>query len=100
MKPRLIPYMLGFLMVLALPLTASAAQKQSDEQIKTLLVEQSRANYTGACPCPDNIMRNGKLCAGRSAYSKKNGKSILCSPADVTQEMINTHRTPPPVNTP
>ncbi|RWK45425.1 MAG: SH3 domain-containing protein, partial [Mesorhizobium sp.] len=29
----------------------------------------------GRCDCPYDLMRNGRLCGGRSAYSKPGGRS-------------------------
>jgi hypothetical protein len=64
----------------------------SDEKIIKKIIRQSVENYSGRCACPYNIMKNGKKCGIRSAYSKPGGYSPACYPSDVTQEMINKYR--------
>ncbi len=39
-------------------------------------------NYSGPCPCPYNETKDGRFCGGTSAYSKPNGESPRCYPAD------------------
>src|SRR5215470_9791701 len=49
--------------------------------IAAILVQASRSQYhaTGRpCACPDDLMRNGRTCGGRSAYSRPGGASPLC----------------------
>src|SRR6185312_15212693 len=44
--------------------------------IAAILVQASRDQYhaTGRpCACPDDLMRNGRACGGRSAYSRPGG---------------------------
>lgn len=63
--------------------------------IAALLVAESRRAYyaTGhPCACPEDRMRNGRACGGRSAYSRPGGASPLCYPTDVSQAMINAYR--------
>jgi hypothetical protein len=50
-------------------------------------VQASRDRYyaTGhPCACPEDLLRNGKPCGGRSAYSRPGGAAPLCYPTDVT----------------
>lgn len=37
-----------------------------------------RAAYVGKCDCPYDRMRNGRICGGRSAYSRPGGRSPQC----------------------
>lgn len=37
-----------------------------------------REPYVGRCDCPYDVMRNGRLCGGRSAYSRPGGRSPIC----------------------
>lgn len=37
-----------------------------------------RSAYVGTCDCPYDLMRNGRLCGGRSAYSRPGGRSPTC----------------------
>lgn len=37
-----------------------------------------RDALVGRCDCPYDLMRNGRLCGGRSAYSKPGGRSPVC----------------------
>ncbi|MGY3506324.1 hypothetical protein ACVWYJ_006943 [Bradyrhizobium sp. USDA 4471] len=63
--------------------------------IAAIIIKASRERYyaTGhPCACPDDLMRNGRQCGARSAYSRPGGAAPLCSPADVTAEMIDTYK--------
>jgi hypothetical protein len=63
--------------------------------IAALIVKASRDAYysTGhPCACPDDRMRNGRACGGRSAYSRPGGASPLCYSTDVTEAMIKSYR--------
>lgn len=64
--------------------------------IAALIVEESRRLYHARgrpCACPDDLMRNGRTCGGRSAYSRPGGAAPLCYPTDVTEQMIKDFRT-------
>lgn len=37
-----------------------------------------RKPMVGRCDCPYDLMRNGRLCGGRSAYSRPGGRSPIC----------------------
>jgi len=37
-----------------------------------------RSPYVGTCDCPYDVMRNGRLCGGRSAYSRPGGRNPSC----------------------
>lgn len=37
-----------------------------------------RDRYVGTCDCPYDVMRNGRLCGGRSAYSRPGGREPVC----------------------
>src|SRR5262249_20880105 len=59
--------------------------------IAAIIVQASRDQYhaTGhPCACPDDTMRNGRACGGRSAYSRPGGGAPLCYPHDITTAMI------------
>jgi hypothetical protein len=46
--------------------------------IAEIIVQASRAQYHAAgrpCACPDDTMRNGRACGGRSVYSRPGGAS-------------------------
>lgn len=46
--------------------------------IAAIIVQASRAQYHAGgrpCACPDDTMRNGRACGGRSAYSRPGGAS-------------------------
>lgn len=40
--------------------------------------QPSRKPYVGTCDCPYDMMRNGRACGGRSAYSKPGGRNPVC----------------------
>jgi hypothetical protein len=63
--------------------------------IAAIIVQASRAQYHAGgrpCACPDDTMRNGRACGGRSAYSRPGGAAPLCYPGDVTAAMIDAYR--------
>jgi hypothetical protein len=71
----------------AVALTAAA--------IAALIVAESRRAYHARgrpCACPDDSMRNGRACGGRSAYSRPGGAAPLCYRTDVTETMIKAYR--------
>jgi hypothetical protein len=75
--------------------TKKAAAILSAAAIAALLVQASRQNYyaTGhPCACPDDVMRNGRRCGSRSAYSRPGGASPLCYVSDITSDMIEQYR--------
>lgn len=37
-----------------------------------------RKAMVGRCDCPYDLMRNGRLCGGRSAYSRPGGRNPVC----------------------
>ena len=63
--------------------------------IAAIIVVASRDQYHAGgkpCACPDDTMRNGRACGGRSAYSRPGGAAPLCYPSDVTAAMIESYR--------
>ncbi len=80
--------------VILLISVALYADDLSDAEIKKILIQQSIQAYSGSCPCPYNVMRNGRRCGGNSAYSKPGGAEPLCYESDVTDEMVERYRAP------
>lgn len=68
--------------------SAPAAAKVSAAQARKTLINRSIALYSGRCPCPYNVMKNGRRCGGNSAYSRPGGASPLCYPGDVSDKMV------------
>jgi len=68
------------------------AKPLSDAKIKGILIEESIASYSGNCPCPYSVARNGSRCGRRSAYSREGGAAPLCYPRDVSAEMVREYR--------
>jgi hypothetical protein len=64
----------------------------TDDEIANILIQESISNYSGRCPCPYNLMKDGRRCGGNSAYSKPRGESPLCYREDVTEELIGEWR--------
>lgn len=52
---------------------AMAASQLSDAEVRRRIIAQSIAAYSGPCPCPYNVMRNGRSCGTNNAYSKPGG---------------------------
>jgi hypothetical protein len=54
----------------------------SASQVKALIA-QSRAEFSGECPCPYDVDKSGRSCGKRSAYSSAAASTVLCYPKDV-----------------
>jgi hypothetical protein len=65
-------------------LSATAAFAQSDQDIRSLVVQDSLARFQGYCPCPYSYDR-GQQCADKSVYSQPSGRpfDLYCYPHDV-----------------
>jgi hypothetical protein len=73
----------------------------TDAEIRQHLVDQSIAEYSGRCPCPDFVDRAGRRCGQRSAYSRPGGESPKCYPRDVSaDEVLAFRRLAPGATTP
>ncbi len=57
-------------------------------RLQRQLVQESIDQYSGPCPCPYNVARNGSSCGRRSAYSRPGGESPLCYPSDVSDSLV------------
>ena len=68
------------------------AEDLSDSENRQLLIQRSISSFSGSCPCPYNVMRNGRRCGGNSAYSKPGGAEPLCYESDVSDEMVERYR--------
>ncbi len=66
--------------------------KQTDDQIRQLIIEDSIASYPGVCACPFNSARNGSSCGRRSAWSKQGGFAPICYKKEVSREMVDEWR--------
>jgi len=71
---------------------AGPSERPSDAEVRKILVAESRAAYSGNCPCPYDRDRAGRRCGKRSAYSRPGGAAPLCFDSDVTREMIEVYR--------
>lgn len=84
------PFIVG---LIGLAVSASPAFAfQSDAQVRQRIIRQSIAGYAGPCPCPYSVMRNGRSCGGRSAYSRPGGAAPICYPADISQAEVAAWR--------
>lgn len=79
-------------LILALVFLPALSNAATDDEVRNLIIQESIQSYPGNCPCPYNAMRNGRSCGGRSAYSKPGGRSPLCYPKDVTDQMVQGYR--------
>ena len=78
----------------ALPAHARSCAGLSSDQIRTAIVQESRATYhsTGRpCACPDDRDRRGHSCGRRSAYSRPGGAEPKCYPQDVSEAAIKAY---------
>lgn len=81
-----------WLILVSFSLYANAKTNFSDAQITQILIKESVQGYSGSCPCPYNVARNGRACGKRSAYSRPGGAQPLCYPSDVSKKMIQDYR--------
>lgn len=82
---------LGLISLLVLFMATGVNAKdvaKSDSMIKQQMIQESIASYSGNCPCPYNLAKNGSKCGARSAWSKKGGYAPLCYESDITDEML------------
>jgi hypothetical protein len=82
---------LGILAAILIVAPASA-QSNADERDRQRMIQQSISAYDGPCPCPYNVMRNGRSCGGNSAYTKPGRASPLCYSRDISDAMLRTWR--------
>lgn len=85
-------FIVALLSLLLVTVHQVSAQGLSDNAIRSALIEQSIAEYSGSCPCPYNTMRNDRQCGRSSAYSRPGGQSPLCFPSDVSAADIAAFR--------
>ena len=71
---------------------ANSKGNLSEEQIKKQIIQQSIASYSGSCPCPYSVARNGSSCGRRSAYLKPGGYDPICYPSDINPAMIQDYK--------
>lgn len=64
----------------------------SDVEIRERMIQNSLRGYNGNCPCPYNLMRNGRECGRSSAYSRPGGAAPLCYPSDISDDMVRSYR--------
>ncbi|KJZ03252.1 hypothetical protein TW73_08860 [Pseudoalteromonas piscicida] len=64
----------------------------TDDQIKSLIIQESISNYSGSCPCPYNLDRAGRKCGKRSAYSKPGGAEPICYPSQISERDVAAFR--------
>lgn len=83
---------LSFAAIAAITLFAPQAYAATDDQIRQAIIQQSIASYSGSCPCPYNVARNGSSCGRRSAYSRRGGASPMCYPSDVPQSVVEQYK--------
>lgn len=85
--------MKGIILILSLVFIPTLSFATTDQEVRDMIIKESLQSYPGNCPCPYNTMKNGRSCGGRSAYSKPGGRSPLCYPKDVTDQMVQSYRT-------
>lgn len=68
------------------------AQPLTDSALRAAIIRQSLAAYPGVCPCPYSVMRNGRRCGPRSAYSQPGGYAPVCFDSDVTPAVVERYR--------
>jgi len=69
-----------------------AAAELTDADVRTLIVAESIAAYSGQCPCPCSFDKDNELCGKRSAWSRKDGERPICFSQDVTDEQVHAYR--------
>lgn len=85
-------YLIGTAAIVIFGASMAPAATPTTAQVKQAIIQESIARYPGNCPCPYNVMRNGRQCGHRSAYSKPGGYAPKCFPGDVTEEDVAKYR--------
>ncbi|MEG3111046.1 hypothetical protein SC127_09910 [Pantoea sp. T14] len=80
------------LLMVNAPDALAASIRQSDDQIRQLIIDESIASYPGVCACPFNSARNGSSCGRRSAWSKQGGYAPICYKKEIPKEMVDEWR--------
>ncbi len=90
----LLPTLAGYCAATVLAGHVAAAQEKqvSDGEIRRLIVQESIAAYSGACPCPESRKQNGDRCGKSSAYSRDGGDRPLCYPSNVSDAAVQRYR--------
>jgi hypothetical protein len=73
----------SILFILTLLFSSQTVLAATSIEKKKQMIRQSIASYSGPCPCPYSVMRNGRSCGKRSAWSKPGGASPLCYVSDI-----------------
>lgn len=81
-----------FIAIVATTMFATQVYAATDDQVRQVIIQQSIASYSGSCPCPYSVARNGSMCGRRSAYSRPGGASPMCYPSDVPQSLVDQYR--------
>ena len=69
-----------------------ALQRLSDDRIRQKIIQESQANYRGRCVCAyETHDTRGRSCKGRHEVIKTDPRPV-CSPRQVTDEMVNDWR--------
>jgi hypothetical protein len=80
------------LLAATISFSAFAKSTLSNSEIARLLIAESRASYSGNCPCPYDTDKRGHNCGKRSAYSRPGGEEPLCYEKDASPDMIEAYR--------
>lgn len=68
----------------AFSLPANAEEELNSNKInKEVIIQQSINGYSGNCPCPYSLDKNGNRCGKKSAYIRKGGDSPICYESDI-----------------
>jgi len=82
----------AFLGLFFLASDGMGAEALTDEQIRELIIKESIADYSGACPCPYSEKSSGDKCGDSSAYSKPRGQEPLCYSKDISTDKVDKYR--------
>jgi hypothetical protein len=76
-------------LLLTIGTAPAVAAPSAEEMCRTILEDIARyqAATNGPCPCPYNLMRNGRACGNRAAWAKPNGRAPRCYFDDVTGKL-------------
>lgn len=72
--------------------TCVSIARATDAAIRSFLIRESIASYSGSCACPYNVDRAGRACGRRSAYVRAGGATLLCYAADIPAAEVRRTR--------
>jgi len=73
-------------------IVGGACDKYTDNEIRQIMIDRSKAMYRGHCPCPDDMDEDGVRCGQNSLFHKQRGGEPYCFLGDISKGMVTNFR--------